>query len=64
MTMDWDEAKEKTAKSAGIGDNLDKLSVAELEARIAAFEAEIVRVRVEITKKKAHSAAAESLFKR
>lgn len=62
--MDWEEAKEKTVKAAGIGDNLDKLSVAELEARIVAFEAEIVRVRTEMAKKKAHNAAAESLFKR
>lgn len=62
--MEWDEAKEKTAKSVGIGDNLDKLSVAELEARIAAFEGEIGRLRAEIAKKKAHNAAAESLFKR
>ena len=62
--MDWDEAREKTAKTASTGENLDKLSVVELEARVAAFEAEIVRVRAEITRKKAHNAAAESLFKR
>jgi uncharacterized small protein (DUF1192 family) len=62
--MDWDEAREKTAKIASTGENLDKLSVGELEARIAAFEAEIARVRAEITRKKAHNAAAESLFKR
>jgi uncharacterized small protein (DUF1192 family) len=64
MSMDWDEAREKTARSASVGENLDKLSVGELEARIAAFEAEIARVRAEITRKKAHNAAAESLFKR
>lgn len=62
--MDWEEAKEKTAKAATIGENLDKLSIVELEARIAAFEGEITRVRTEIAKKKAHNAAAESLFKR
>ena len=62
--MDSDEAREKTARTASTGENLDKLSVGELELRIAAFEAEIVRVRAEITRKKAHSAAAESLFKR
>jgi uncharacterized small protein (DUF1192 family) len=62
--MDWDEAREKAARTASTGENLDKLSVVELEARIAAFEAEIARVRTEITRKKAHSAAAESLFKR
>ena len=62
--MDWDEAKEKTAKGPAIGDNLDRLSISELDARIVAFEAEIVRLRAEITKKKAHEAAAASLFKR
>jgi uncharacterized small protein (DUF1192 family) len=62
--MDWDEAREKTTKTASTGENLDKLSVGELEVRIAAFEAEIIRVHAEITRKKAHSAAAESLFKR
>jgi uncharacterized small protein (DUF1192 family) len=62
--MDWDEAREKTAKTAMVGENLDKQSVGELEARIAAFEAEIIRVRAEITRKKAHNAAAESVFKR
>jgi uncharacterized small protein (DUF1192 family) len=62
--MDWDEAREKTAKTASIGENLDKLSVGELEARVAAFEAEIARVRAEISRKKAHNAAAANLFKR
>lgn len=62
--MDWDEAKEKSAKGAAIGDNLDRLSISELDARIVAFEAEIARLRAEITKKKAHEAAAASLFKK
>lgn len=64
MSMDWDEARQKLAKSAQVGENLDTLSIGDLEARIAAFEAEIVRVRAEITRKKAHEAAAASLFKR
>lgn len=62
--MDWDEAKEKTVKGAAIGDSLDRLSIGELEARVTAFEGEILRLRAEITKKKAHEAAAASLFKR
>lgn len=64
MSMDWDEAKQKMVKGAVVGESLDALSIGELEARIAAFEAEIVRVRTEITRKKAHEAAAASLFKR
>jgi len=64
MSMDWDEAKQKTAKGIQIGDNLETLSIGELEARITAFEAEIERVRAEITRKKAHEAAAASIFKR
>ncbi|MBN9259982.1 MAG: DUF1192 domain-containing protein [Hyphomicrobium sp.] len=62
--MDWDEARQKTVKGIQVGENLETLSLGELEARIAAFEAEIVRVRAEITRKKAHEAAAASLFKR
>lgn len=59
--MDWDEARPKPA--AQIGEPLATLSVAELEARIAALEAEIVRVRDELKRKKAHEAAAAALFK-
>ncbi len=39
--MDWDEVRPKTTKAASVGENLENLSVAELEARIQAFEAEI-----------------------
>jgi len=64
MSMDWDEARQKSAKGIQVGENLETLSMSELEARVAAFEAEIVRLRAEITRKKAHEAAAASLFKR
>ena len=62
--MDWDEQKPKPRKSIAIGDNLETLSLAELEARIASFNAEIDRLRAEIARKKTHNAAAEGLFKR
>lgn len=62
--MDWDEARSVSAKSASIGDNLDTLSVAELEHRIAAFSAEIERVKAELAKKQAHGSAAAALFKK
>lgn len=61
--MDWDEAQAKGKTEVIIGDNLARLSIAELEARIRALEAEIERTRVEITSKKAHSAAANAIFK-
>lgn len=62
--MEWDDAKPKPPKSASIGDNLETLSVAELEHRIEAFAAEIARVRAELAKKRAHESAAEALFKK
>jgi len=64
MTMDWDDALPKPKPQAAIGDALASLSVAELEARITAFEGEIERVRGELAKKRAHEAAAAALFKR
>lgn len=42
---------------------LDNMSVEELEAYIGAMKAEILRVEEEIKRKKAHMAAASSLFK-
>jgi len=44
--------------------DLDPLSVEELEARIAALEAEIARARQKIAFAVNHRATAESLFKR
>lgn len=61
--MDWDDVRPKLATGATIGENLEKLSVAELEARIKALDAEIARVGAELAKKKAHEAAASQLFK-
>jgi uncharacterized small protein (DUF1192 family) len=61
--MDWDDAK-PTPKSASIGENLETLSVAELEQRIAAFAAEIERVKSELARKRAHESAAAALFKK
>lgn len=62
--MDWDDVRPAPAKAATIGDNLETLSVAELEARIAALAAEIERVKSELAKKKSHEAAASLLFKK
>lgn len=62
--MDWDEARPTPAKAVSVGDNLETLSIGELEERVVAFEAEIVRLRAEIDAKKKHEAAASALFKR
>jgi len=59
--MDWDEASRQTAP--GLVEDLSSLSIAELEARIAAMEAEIVRIREELEAKRAHERAASALFK-
>jgi uncharacterized small protein (DUF1192 family) len=61
--MDFDDDRPKPKPTAAIGDNLATLSVGELEARIKAFENEIERVRAELSKKRAHEAAAAALFK-
>jgi len=62
--MDWDEIRPKPAAGAMIGENLETLSVAELEARIAALEGEIARVKTELEAKRRHEDAASALFKR
>ncbi len=61
--MDWDEAAEKTAKGATVGEDLSNLGVKELELRIMALRDEIDRVEAEMAKKKAQQAAAAELFK-
>ena len=63
--MDWDDIVPKKPKTnAAVGDILATLSVAELEARIAEFEREIERVKVELEAKRKHEAAASALFKK
>ena len=62
--MEWDEPRPKPATEIAIGEELSKLSVAELSARITALETEIARVRAELSRKKAHEATAAALFKR
>ena len=60
--MDLDEAPKKPANMV-IGENLDAISVAELEQRIQALESEIARLRIEIAKKQASRNAADAFFK-
>lgn len=60
--MDMDEAPKPKANMV-IGENLDAISVAELEQRIVGLEAEIARIRAEIAKKQASKEAAAAFFK-
>jgi uncharacterized small protein (DUF1192 family) len=62
--MDWDDVRPKPATGAMLGENLEALSVAELEARIKSLEAEIARVKTELETKRRHENAASALFKR
>ena len=61
--MDWDENQKPAKPEIVVGENLERLSLGELEARVTALEAEITRVRTEIERKKSIGAAAESVFK-
>ena len=60
--MDLDDAPKKPANMV-IGENLDAVSVAELEQRIQALESEIIRLRAEIAKKQASRNAADAFFR-
>ncbi len=62
--MDWDDITPKKPKAGALGENLATLSVAELEARIAAFEDEIARITQELEAKRKHEEAANALFKK
>ncbi|HLA02004.1 MAG TPA: DUF1192 domain-containing protein [Aestuariivirga sp.] len=60
--MDLDDEPKKPANMV-IGENLDAISVAELEQRIQALESEIVRLRAEIAKKQDSRSAADAFFR-
>jgi uncharacterized small protein (DUF1192 family) len=47
-----------------LGDDLKRLSVAELEDRVAALKTEIGRVEAEIEAKRKQQSAADALFRR
>lgn len=64
--MDLDEASPRPGDPVALltRQDLDPLSVAELEARIAALEGEIARCRQRISRAVNHKASADALFKR
>jgi uncharacterized small protein (DUF1192 family) len=59
--MDIDEPRSKNTMV--IGENLDAISITELEQRIVSLDSEIQRIRAEIAKKQSSKAAAASFFK-
>ena len=61
--MDLDDLPRKPAPLT-IGENLDHISVAELEHRIQALESEIARVKAALASKQASKSAADAFFKR
>jgi uncharacterized small protein (DUF1192 family) len=60
--MDIDEPRIPKSNMV-IGENLDAISIAELEQRIVSLDSEIQRIRAEIAKKQSSKAAAASFFK-
>lgn len=64
--MDVDDATARPGDLLAelVRQDLDPLSVAELEARITALEGEIARCRLKIDRVVNHRASADSLFKR
>ncbi len=61
----WDDGEaKKVLKRIEIGEDLERLSIAELEERVAALQAEIERVRDKMAQKRASASAAQSVFKK
>lgn len=60
--METDD-KPRTTPGHTIGENLDAISVAELEQRVQALESEISRLRDEIRRKLASRSAADAFFR-
>ncbi|MEO1793523.1 MAG: DUF1192 domain-containing protein [Pseudomonadota bacterium] len=61
--MEDDSAPAKTPAGHVVGENLETLSVAELEARLTALKAEIVRIETERDRKMKHADDVASVFK-
>ena len=60
--MDWDDVRVPAKKQATVGEPLDALSIADLDARVMALDAEIVRVKAEIDRKRRQADAANAIF--
>jgi uncharacterized small protein (DUF1192 family) len=61
--MDLDDLPKKQTDMV-IGENLERLSIAELEQRVQALESEILRVKAAMSAKQATMSAADAFFRR
>lgn len=61
--MDWDDVQKPVAKGITTGEPLDRLSISELEERIAALLSEAERHKAEIERKVRQAQAADAIFK-
>ena len=61
--MNWDDELPKPKPTITVGENIERLSIADLDDRIVALESEIVRVKAERTAKQTLISAAAALFK-
>jgi uncharacterized small protein (DUF1192 family) len=64
MAIFDDEPAKKPVRVHTIGEDLSRLSAAELSERIGQLKAEIVRLEAELSAKGVTKAAAEALFRR
>ena len=64
MDLDDSPSRSNDALNELVRQDLDPLSVEELEARIAALEGEIARTRVKLERAVDHRASADALFRR
>ncbi len=61
--MSFEDLPQKKPLGMTVGESLDLLSVSELEQRVQALEAEIVRVKAAIDAKRASKSAADAFFR-
>jgi uncharacterized small protein (DUF1192 family) len=60
--MEWDEPRLQSPRTITAGEDLSKLSIAELTERLEILRAEIARVEAAAEAKKTYTAAAAALF--
>lgn len=60
--MDLEDNPRKPKTDMVIGENLDAISLAELEQRIKLLDSEIARIRAEIAKKQQSRSTADAFF--
>ena len=61
--MDWDDIAKPKTEGAVIGQNLERMSIDELQRLVLDLEQEIARVQAEVERKKSIGDQAASVFK-